>query len=79
MHVTNFLLQTHAHVDKHTLSSLHYAVAAPVDDDDKIIGGYECPAHSLPYMASLNIGYHYCGGSLINELWVLSAAHCYKS
>ncbi|KAL6489405.1 hypothetical protein MHYP_G00031460 [Metynnis hypsauchen] len=55
------------------------AFATPVDDDDKIIGGYECPAHSVPYMASLNIGYHFCGGSLINELWVVSAAHCYKS
>ncbi|KAL7886626.1 hypothetical protein AOLI_G00043470 [Acnodon oligacanthus] len=55
------------------------AFATLVDDDDKIIGGYECPAHSVPYMASLNIGYHFCGGALINELWVVSAAHCYKS
>nr|XP_054971452.1 serine protease 1 isoform X2 [Pan paniscus] len=55
------------------------AVAAPFDDDDKIVGGYTCQKNSLPYQVSLNSGYHFCGGSLINEQWVVSAAHCYKS
>ncbi|XP_036449667.1 trypsin-3-like [Colossoma macropomum] len=55
------------------------AFAAPIDDDDKIVGGYECTKNSVPYIASLNVGYHFCGGSLINSLWVLSAAHCYQS
>ncbi|KAM9324565.1 trypsin-like [Gastrophryne carolinensis] len=48
-------------------------------DDDKIVGGYTCPPHSVPWQASLYSGYLYCGGSLIHPLWVLSAAHCYKS
>ncbi|XP_028679014.1 trypsin-2-like [Erpetoichthys calabaricus] len=48
------------------------------DDDDKIVGGYECQAHSQPWQVSLNSGYHFCGGSLINNEWVLSAAHCYR-
>ncbi|KAM9327178.1 trypsin-like [Gastrophryne carolinensis] len=48
-------------------------------DDDKIVGGYTCNAYSVPYQVSLNSGYHFCGGSLINSLWVVSAAHCYKS
>ncbi|TRY84522.1 hypothetical protein DNTS_001284 [Danionella cerebrum] len=48
-------------------------------DDDKIVGGYECQPYSKPWQASLNSGYHFCGGSLINENWVVSAAHCYKS
>merc|ERR1712168_1768119 len=53
--------------------------AAFATEDDKIVGGYECKAHSEPHIVSLNVGYHFCGGSLMNENWVVSAAHCYKS
>nr|CAA50484.1 trypsinogen IV b-form [Homo sapiens] len=53
-------------------------VAVPFDDDDKIVGGYTCE-NSLPYQVSLNSGSHFCGGSLISEQWVVSAAHCYKT
>ncbi|XP_035019715.2 trypsin-1 [Hippoglossus stenolepis] len=48
-------------------------------EDDKIVGGYECTPHSQAHQVSLNSGYHFCGGSLVNENWVVSAAHCYKS
>ncbi|KAI4570722.1 hypothetical protein MJT46_006239 [Ovis ammon polii x Ovis aries] len=61
------------------LALLGAAVAFPVDDDDKIVGGYTCGANTVPYQVSLNSGYHFCGGSLINSQWVVSAAHCYKS
>ncbi|XP_074004317.1 trypsin I-P1-like [Numenius arquata] len=64
------------------LAFVGVAVAFPInadDDDDKIVGGYTCPENSVPYQVSLNSGYHFCGGSLINSQWVLSAAHCYKS
>ncbi|XP_061221474.1 trypsin I-P38-like [Neopsephotus bourkii] len=60
---------------------LGVAVAFPVnndDDDDKIVGGYTCAANSVPFQVSLNNGYHFCGGALINSQWVVSAAHCYK-
>uniref|UniRef100_A0A3B4WAH6 trypsin n=1 Tax=Seriola lalandi dorsalis TaxID=1841481 RepID=A0A3B4WAH6_SERLL len=53
--------------------------AAFATEDDKIVGGYECTPHSQSYQVSLNSGYHFCGGSLVNENWVVSAAHCYKS
>ncbi|XP_072122115.1 trypsin-like isoform X1 [Mobula birostris] len=55
-----------------------FAAAAPTSDDDKIVGGYECPEHSIPWIVSLNVGYHMCGGSLISDNWVVSAAHCYR-
>lgn len=48
-------------------------------DDDKIVGGYTCAAYSQPWQVSLNSGYHFCGGALLNSLWVVSAAHCYKA
>ncbi|XP_071463444.1 cationic trypsin-3-like [Marmota flaviventris] len=62
------------------LALLGAAVALPIDgDDDKIVGGYTCEKNSLPYQVSLNIGFHNCGGSLISDQWVLSAAHCYRN
>ncbi|XP_078092323.1 trypsin-like isoform X1 [Mustelus asterias] len=57
---------------------LGLAAAAP-HDDDKIVGGYECAKHSVPWIVSLNVGWHMCGGSLISPDWVVSAAHCYQS
>ncbi|XP_008284080.1 trypsin-3-like [Stegastes partitus] len=45
-------------------------------DDDRIVGGYECRKNSVPYQVSLFTGYNYCGGTLLSEDWVLSAAHC---
>ncbi|XP_067418389.1 complement factor D [Emydura macquarii macquarii] len=43
----------------------------------RILGGYEAPRHLKPYMASLQVDQkHVCGGFLIAEQWVLSAAHC---
>lgn len=50
--------------------------AVALKDDDKIVGGYECLKNSVPYQASLFTGYNFCGGILLSEEWVLSAAHC---
>ncbi|XP_053547789.1 trypsin [Bombina bombina] len=59
------------------LCLLGLAVSSPLNDD-KIVGGYTCPENLALYQVSLNAGYHFCGGSLLNTLWVVSAAHCYK-
>ncbi|XP_067245926.1 trypsin-2-like [Chanodichthys erythropterus] len=52
------------------------AVAVVCSTCDEIIGGYECPPHSQPWQVYLTDGRKSCGGSLINERWVVSAAHC---
>ena len=44
----------------------------------RIVGGEESTPHSRPYQVSLQStsGEHFCGGSLIGEDLVLTAAHC---
>ncbi|XP_075047130.1 trypsin-like [Mixophyes fleayi] len=43
----------------------------------RIIGGEECDPHSQPWQAALYYFDRYiCGGVLIHESWILSAAHC---
>ena len=49
-----------------------------------IVGGYQvepsCPDCKYPFMVSLQgsgwFGGHFCGGSLVREDWVVTAAHC---
>eukprot|EP00063_Salmo_salar_P013933 XP_013988768.1 PREDICTED: granzyme K-like [Salmo salar] len=42
-----------------------------------IVGGHEVKPHSRPWMVSLQVkNNHVCGGTLIRDQWVLTAAHC---
>ena len=43
----------------------------------KIVGGEAASRGEIPWQVSWrNLGSHSCGGSVINENWVLSAGHC---
>jgi trypsin len=45
--------------------------------DGKIVGGLEINIELAPYQISLqDRGFHICGGSIISENFVLTAAHC---
>jgi len=46
-----------------------------------IVGGNEATPHKYPWMASLfftqgSSGTYFCGGTLISDEWVMTAAHC---
>jgi len=43
----------------------------------KIVGGTETEVNQYPWIALLNLDGSQCGGSLIADKWVLTAAHCF--
>jgi len=49
-----------------------------VRNDQPVIGGSNATPGQWPWQAQLSVpGYsHWCGGSLLNRNWVLTAAHC---
>ena len=64
---------------KYTFIYVEYAgkVHVPVDDQHRITGGQTASRGQFPWQVALIIdNAYFCGGSLISNLWVLTAAHC---
>lgn len=66
------------------LLAVHSILALPrwmdgADDNNRIVGGETAEPHQFPYQVSLRgrvSAGHFCGGSIIRDNWILSAAHC---
>ncbi|XP_021501498.1 kallikrein-14 [Meriones unguiculatus] len=60
------------------LQALAIAIAQS-QGDHKIIGGYTCVQNSQPWQVALQAGSmrrFICGGVLLSDQWVITAAHC---
>ncbi|XP_044077859.1 coagulation factor IXb [Siniperca chuatsi] len=58
-------------------------ITEQVNTDQRIVGGYEANPGEIPWQvslmahsATLHRAQPFCGGSLLSELWVITAAHC---
>jgi len=49
----------------------------PVLEGGRIVGGQESALGASPWQVLFRInGNHACGGTLINNQWIVTAAHC---
>ncbi|NXE00070.1 CTRL protease, partial [Chaetorhynchus papuensis] len=53
-------------------------ISPVVADSERIVNGQNAMPGSWPWQVSLQTrsGSHFCGGSLISQYWVVTAAHC---
>ncbi|KAG7274832.1 hypothetical protein CRUP_038805 [Coryphaenoides rupestris] len=52
----------------------------PMDQALRVVGGTEAHYGSHPWLVSLKSkGSHFCGGAVLTEGWVMTAAHCFTS
>ncbi|XP_031778354.1 serine protease homolog 126 isoform X2 [Nasonia vitripennis] len=59
------------------LASALCSTISALSMSSRIVGGETAPEHAYPYQASIRVGAdHKCSGSLLNNNWILTSAHC---
>ncbi|XP_058810750.1 chymotrypsin-2-like [Phymastichus coffea] len=71
---TNFFLTMKIIVGLLVLCLAVAAYATP-----RIVGGKDASEGAYPYQVSLRRPTHFCGGSILNSRWILTAAHCVQN
>ncbi|CAG0891523.1 unnamed protein product [Darwinula stevensoni] len=66
-----------AGVDEGGKETLHWESDKPMLDG-RIVGGQDASIEDIPWQISFQfeVGVHFCGGSIMDELHIITAAHC---
>nr|XP_020460110.1 ovochymase-2-like isoform X2 [Monopterus albus] len=55
-------------------------VWGPMGSFLRVVGGAEATYGSHPWLVSLRLkGSHFCGGAILTDRWIMTAAHCFAS
>lgn len=69
----------------HTLLLVYFSILLTLSEgqleSNRIFGGQEATPGQFPFRISLRISrflrtYHFCGGSILSERFIVTAAHC---